>query len=168
MTPPTGARWDARQIRPFDAVPTDAILTHLGRRRVDGTVEFCEEPRWRDPRTERWLEIDVSMLEGELDIADAVRLVRRRPPPANAQAGDAVRYFRAGDLFNAGYYVLRTPSKIPNHVSVYGDLDAIGTSINRNLPGDFTAIIHDQGAHQRWWSMGDRVTLKSLELRRRW
>ncbi len=155
--------WDERQERWFEAVPTDSVLTHLGRVRR-GSPPFDEEPLWRSSEVERWVEVDVSMIEGELSIEDTVRLVRHRPQRPRDSKRDCIRCFRAGDLIQAGFYPMRTPSRQnPHHVSIYGDMELIMERAGK----EFGHVLIDQPAHRWWWGVPVRVTLESKELLRR-
>jgi len=89
-------------------IPDDAVLTQYGMLDPAGQPIFRSAPRY--PR-----EVELSMLWGELDVAEAAQLVRKRP----AVGDDLVRHCRAGDLRARGFEVDHTPSlSIPNHVSV--------------------------------------------------
>lgn len=156
-------RWDAPQRRNFTTVPKDAVLTHLGKMIAGGAV-FEEEPLWRESIVERWVEVDISMIEGAKSIEETVQLVRRRPQSRRSRKKDCVRYFIVADLMSAGYVPRRTPTRgNPQHVSVYGDMAAM---ISR-AKADFARILIDQPIHQWWWGLPDRVTLESIELARR-
>lgn len=156
--------WAAGQTRHFEVLPPETVLTQLGRRKANGSIEFREIPAWRK-RHGGWIEIDVSMLEGRLSIEEAVRFIRRRPVTDRERRQDCVRYFRCGDLAAANYFVLRTPtSSIDIHISVYGNLDEIK---DRCMHPDRAQMFVDQGAHYAWWSAPGRVTLESIEYERR-
>ncbi|GAA1094291.1 MULTISPECIES: hypothetical protein [Tsukamurella] len=163
MVEPRSSCWDEPQQRPFAAVPADSVLTHLGKISA-GVAVFNEVPLWREHAVERWVEVDVSMIEGAQTIEETVRQVRRRPQSARSRKKDCVRYFRAGDLMDAGYFPMRTPSiGIPRHVSVYGDM----TDMMARADKDFGATLIDQAVHRWWWDLPGRATLESIELARR-
>lgn len=157
-------RWDEPQARHFDMPRPDGVLTHVGKCRADGSFDFIETPRWRFGETERWVEVDVSMLEGRHDVATSIRTIRRRPATPRELRRGAVRYFVVRDLLEHSYYVMRTPTAgIPNHVSVYGDMDEIMTISGAGAPD---AMV-DMPAHWTWWNRPERTPLASLELERR-
>jgi hypothetical protein len=157
-------RWDAAQHRDIKVLPTEAFVTHLGRRKADGTVEFREEPAWRIYGTERWVEVDVSMIEGRLSAAQVVRFTRRRPQTPRERRQDCVRYFESDRLIQANYYPCRTPTAgIPAHVSVYGNLREMAQKFGTV---EAEVLIH-QDAHRWWWAKPGRVRLETIEAGRR-
>ncbi|MBY8861107.1 hypothetical protein K7711_31845 [Nocardia sp. CA2R105] len=150
------ARWDGQQRRRFDVVPMDAWLTQHGTKRMDGsgTYNFPETPRWNREGGGK-IELDVSMLEGRVSVAEAVQARRRMSP---VRPKDRVRYFLAHDLYDASYLPCRTPNSLNlKHVSVYGNM----TKIAQWTPPGQDQLSNVQ-AHRRWWDQPDRVTLESL------
>jgi hypothetical protein len=131
--------WRAPQARVIRWVPPGNILTQYG------TETFREEPRF--DALPPMVEVEVSMILGRRSVADAARIVTKRPPRPNA----TVRYFRTDDLYLNGYSVAHTPTeRNPGHVSVhYGQLVHIDQ-------------VELARAH---WSQRGRVTLESLAVR---
>lgn len=147
----------------MDEVPESSILTHWGKARADGTCTFIEEPKWRPQFHEPWVEIDVSMMEGRLDVETASRLICRMPLPEKQLKKKAVRYFLTRDLLANRYYAIRTPTAgIPTHVSVYGDMAAIAAA----CPEGAESLVATE-AHRSWWRDPNRVTLEVLEIERK-
>lgn len=155
-------KWDGHQVRHLDVVPEEAILTQAGSRRSDGAFSFDEEPKWRTTSGDRFVECDLSMLEGRHSVDAVWRRIRRMTAPARQRRKDAARYFRAGDLHSNNYYALRTPTRnIPEHASVYGDMAAIEALGSGRVPP-----MVDEQAHRTWWTTTPRVRLELLELER--
>ncbi|WP_156042387.1 hypothetical protein [Rhodococcus sp. UNC363MFTsu5.1] len=155
-------RWDDPQVRSVTIVPLGTIVTHVGTRRADGTFKFAETPKWRSMSHDPWVEVDVSMIEGRLEVEDAWRRVRRMTAPAAKRLRDAARYFLADHLYENNYFAMRTPTaNIPEHVSVYGDMEEISAP----YPDRKDMLIFEQ-AHRSWWSEPTRVRLEEIELER--
>lgn len=151
--------WDGPQTRDFEVVPPASILTHVGTRRSDGTFNFAETPKWRSSTTDRWVECDISMIEGRHSVDDAWKRVRRMTAPARRRRQDAARYFVADSLHRHNYAPLRTPTtNIPEHVSVYGDVD----SMQSDHPHRSDILIAED-LHRPWWANPGRVRLEALE-----
>lgn len=151
-----GPRWDDPQFRSTGYIERDAWLTHLSDR--SEPTGFRELPRWdHEHRGHTRIEVSMSMLEGRLSSAEAQMAVRRM---SAVRRGVKVRRFRAGDLVDAGYHPLGTPTRsIPHHVSVFGDLrEIIAYSASRGSDH----WVNDVDAHMRWWNNPLREPLADL------
>ncbi|NKS10112.1 hypothetical protein GS580_16870 [Rhodococcus hoagii] len=156
------ARWDDPQVRHIEPVPLGTIVTHAGSTRADGSFSFAEEPKWRSTSHDPFIEFDVSMIEGKWTVDEAWQRIRRMTAPLRRRKRDAVRYFLSDHLFSHQYEVARTPTRnIPEHVSVYADLDELVATYPRHKQ-----ILIFEEAHHSWWSRPERVTLEAIELER--
>ncbi|OZC62105.1 hypothetical protein CH267_00760 [Rhodococcus sp. 06-621-2] len=151
-------RWDAPQKRTVIAVPGGITLTHLGRKRADGTYVFDDEPKWRSISYDPFVEVDVSMMEGRLSVEEAWRKRRRMTAPAKERRRQAARYFLSDDLWANSYFVFRTPSAyIPEHVSVYADM----RYIEEHCPSGQSTMVFE-ATHHTWWTSTERVRLSVI------
>lgn len=111
--------------------PLSGELTQLG-----SGSKFPDQPRWIKQ------ELDLSMIDGCLDVDEAVRLCFRRP----VRSSDRVRCLSVERLREAGYRLQRTPLPTnPAHVSVTAPVR--GSALEK---------------HQEWWWAPERVTLDKV------
>lgn len=145
-SPEDPPHWTGPQYRHISSVDPTAWVSQYGRVRADGTYEFREQPRF-DRRTP--IEDDISMLLGKCTPEEAGMAVRGMNPPARIRIRERVRWFRVGDLIEADYLVMRTPTpRNPAHVSVLAPIEP--------------EQAHELVINQAWWVNPTRVTLESL------
>jgi hypothetical protein len=138
--------WKDHREHRGEPVGPDAWLSQYGRAEGHGSIDFRERPRFDQLNP---AEFDLSMSLGQRSAAEMGLAVRSMPAPERIRKRDRVRWFIAGDLIEAGYVVVLTPTRRnPEHVSVLAP-----------MPDDLRS---DLRANLEWWWSSRRVTLESL------